>query len=192
MIECDPLAALQSENARLIALLDGHDIEWRLPTESIPPEPAPPVPEPEPSRLSTAEKIALFCRLFRGRTDIYPIRWESKTTGRTGYTPACGNEWQAGVCEKPRIKCGECNNRLLIPLSDTAIYEHLTGKRTIGVYPLLSDDTCHFLAADFDEAEWREDAKAPRPEHATAFFTSTHSAASRFRAKGGIDPKRIY
>ena len=162
MIDRDQLASLQSENARLIALLDSHGVEWRLPQQPTPPEHAPPVPKPEPSpsRLSTAEKVALFRRLFRGRTDVYPIRWESKTTGNSGYAPACGNEWLAGVCEKPRIKCGECNNRLLIPLSDQVIYEHLAGKRTVGVYPLLSDDTCHFLAADFDEAQWREDAKA--------------------------------
>ncbi len=153
--ERDFQSALQAENARLISLLESHGIEWRLP-----PEPMAHVSEPESSRFSTAEKIALFRRLFRGRTDVYPIRWESKTTGKSGYTPACGNEWLEGVCEKPRIKCGECSNRLLIPLSDKVIYEHLAGKRTIGVYPLLADDICHFLAADFDEAEWREDAKA--------------------------------
>ena len=166
MSERDQLAALQTENARLIALLDGRGIEWRLTPQPIPQEPAPPAPEPESSRFSTAEKMSIFRRLFRGRTDVYPIRWESKTTGKSGYTPACGNEWLAGVCEKPRIKCGECNNRLLIPLSDQVIYEHLAGKRTVGVYPLLPDDTCHFLAADFDEAEWREDAKA--------FYQSCH------------------
>jgi len=160
MIEHDQLAALQGENARLIALLKDHGIEWRLPLAPTLPESAPLVPEPEPSRFSTAEKVALFRRLFRGRTDVYPIRWESKTTGKSGYAPACSNEWLAGVCEKPRIKCGECNNRLLIPLSNQVIYEHLAGKRTVGVYPLLADDSCHFLAADFDEAEWREDAKA--------------------------------
>lgn len=166
MIERDQLAVLQAENARLITLLEAHGIEWRLPPEPTTAEPAPPVPESEPFRFSTAEKVALFRRLFRGRTDVYPIRWESKATGKSGYAPACGNEWLAGVCEKPRIKCGVCNNRLQIPLTDTAIYEHLAGKRTIGVYPLLADDTCHFLAADFDEAEWREDAKA--------FYQSCH------------------
>jgi superfamily II DNA or RNA helicase len=160
MIDRDQLAALQTENARLIALLNVRGIEWRLTPQPIPPEPAPPAPEPESSRFSTAEKMSIFRRLFRGRTDVYPIRWESKTTGKSGYAPACGNEWLAGVCEKPRIKCGECNNRLLIPLSDQVIYEHLAGKRTVGVYPLLPDDTCHFLAADFDEEQWREDAKA--------------------------------
>lgn len=139
MIERDQLAALRGENARLIALLEDHGIEWRLPPAPTPPESAQPVPEPEPPRLSTAEKVALFRRLFRGRTDVYPVRWESKTTGRTGYTPACGNEWRAGVCEKPRIKCGECNNRLLIPLTDGVIYEHLTGNHTIGVYHPAGD-----------------------------------------------------
>lgn len=147
--------ALRAENARLISLLESHGIEWRLP-----PPPAAPVPEPEPSRLSTGEKVALFRRLFRGRTDVYPVRWESKTTGKAGYSPACANEWRAGVCEKPRIKCGDCNKRLLIPLSDSVIYDHLAGEHTVGVYPLLEDDTCHFLAVDFDEAEWRDDARA--------------------------------
>lgn len=152
------LAALQAENARLIALLEFHGIPWRLP-----PEPAPPVSEPVPeehSKLSTDEKVALFRRLFRGRSDVYPLRWESKTTGKSGYSPACANEWRTGVCGKPRVKCGDCDKRLLKPLSDTVIYDHLAGRNTIGVYPLLPDDTCHFLAVDFDEADWKEDAQA--------------------------------
>ena len=152
----DPdLAAIQGENARLIALLEQHGIEWRLPRDPVPPAPEPPL-----LRISTAEKIAMFRRLFRGRTDVYPIRWESKTTGKSGYAPACANEWRAGVCEKPRIKCGDCSKRLLVPFSDSVIYDHLTGEHTVGIYPLQSDDTCYFLAVDFDEADWREDAKA--------------------------------
>ena len=153
---------LLAENARLIALLEDHGIEWRLPPAPSPPEPAPPVLEPEPSRFSTAEKVALFRRLFRGRTDVFPIRWEGKSSGKSGYAPACANEWLAGVCEKPRIKCGDCGNRELIPLSDAVLFDHLVGKRTIGIYPLLTDDTCHFLAVDFDEAEWKDDAQAFR------------------------------
>jgi superfamily II DNA or RNA helicase len=152
----DEIAGLRAENARLISLLEVHGIEWREP-------PAPPPlvsTEPGPARLTSAEKVALFRRLFRGRTDAYPIRWESKTTGKSGYAPACANEWRAGVCEKPRIKCSDCANRLLVPLSDSVIYGHLAGKHTVGAYPLLADDTCHFLAVDFDEADWREDARA--------------------------------
>ena len=149
------IATLRAENDRLIALLEYHGIEWRTPQSAVVV-----ARELEPSKLSTAEKVALFRRLFRGRTDVYPVRWEGKTSGKSGYAPACANEWRAGVCEKPRIKCGDCSNRLLIPMSDAVIYDHLAGKHVVGVYPLLEDDTCYFLAADFDEADWRDDARA--------------------------------
>uniref|UniRef100_C5CXM2 Type III restriction protein res subunit n=1 Tax=Variovorax paradoxus (strain S110) TaxID=543728 RepID=C5CXM2_VARPS len=153
MADRDELTKLRAENSRLIALLESHGIEWRTRQQ--------PSPSPvEPSRLSTDEKVAIFRRLFRGRTDVFPVRWESKTTGKSGYAPACANEWRTGVCEKPRIKCGDCGNRLLVPLSDAVIYKHLAGEHTVGVYPLLEDDSCHFLAVDFDEAEWRDDAQA--------------------------------
>jgi hypothetical protein len=150
------LYGLRVENSRLIALLESHGIKWRLPQKPI----AVAVQESEPPRLATAEKVALFRRLFRGRTDVYPVRWEGKTSGKSGYAPACANEWRAGVCEKPRVKCGDCSNRRLSPLSDAVIYDHLAGEHTIGVYPLLEDDTCYFLAVDFDEADWRDDARA--------------------------------
>ena len=107
----------------------------------------------------TADKVALFRSLFRGREDIYPLRWESKT-GRAGYSPACNNEWVPGVCEKPRIKCSDCPNGAFPPISDSAVYEHLSGRRTLGVYPLLPDDTTWFIAADFDGSTWRDDAVA--------------------------------
>jgi superfamily II DNA or RNA helicase len=149
----DEVATLRAENARLTALLDAHGIAWRLPTPTVP-------PVTDPSHLTTDEKVALFRKLFRGRADVYPIRWESKTSGKSGYAPACANEWRAGVCEKPRIKCGDCRNRLLIPLSDAVTFDHLAGDHTVGIYPLLEDDTCHFLAVDFDETDWRDDARA--------------------------------
>jgi len=160
---------LHAENvrliARLIALLEQHGIDWRLPTQAANSEQAAQpahlsLQQPEPPRLSTSEKVALFRRLFRGRTDVYPVRWESTSTGKSGYAPACANEWRAGVCDKPRIKCGQCNQRVLVPLSDAVIYDHLSGEHTVGVYPLLEDDTCYFLAVDFDEADWRDDARA--------------------------------
>ncbi len=155
--EPNELARLRAEVARLIALLESHGIDWRRPpTPTTTSNPL----SSEPSNLSAAEKVALYRRLFRGRTDVYPVRWESATTGRSGYAPACANEWRPGICEKPRIKCAACSNRSLIPVSDAVIYGHLAGENTIGVYPLLSDDTCYFLAVDFDKAEWREEAKA--------------------------------
>jgi superfamily II DNA or RNA helicase len=150
------LTSLEAENARLIALLEAHGIAWR---QSSQPDLSTPASLGR-SGLSTAEKLALFGRLFRGRPDVFPVRWESKTSGKSGYAPACANEWRPGVCQKPRIKCGECGNRELIPLSDAVLFRHLAGDHTIGAYALLGDDTCHFLAVDFDEAEWKEDALA--------------------------------
>ena len=152
------LEQLKRENLRLVSLLEKHQIEWRLPEQIVVEVAA--TTEAEQSNFTSVEKIALFRRLFRGRTDIFPVRWEGKTSGKTGYSPACANEWLAGVCEKPRIKCADCHNRQSIPLSDGVIHKHLVGKSTIGVYPLLPDDTCHFLAVDFDDAEWRKDAQA--------------------------------
>ncbi|MFC1749575.1 DEAD/DEAH box helicase family protein, partial [Pseudomonadota bacterium] len=147
------LEVLRAENARLISLLESHGIEWRLPQKTSS------TPETTISSLTTEEKIALFHRLFRGREDVYPIRWESKA-GKSGYSPACANEWKRGVCDKPRIKCSDCSKRTLIAVTDQTIFNHLAGHHTIGVYPLLSDDACHFLAVDFDKADWQEDTKA--------------------------------
>lgn len=114
--------------------------------------------------LRQVEQDLIICRalcdLFNAPALTGKMRWAAKTTGKSGYAPACANEWRTGVCEKPRIKCGDCRNRSLIPLSDAVIYAHLAGDHTIGVYPLLDDDSCHFLAIDFDEAEWREDVRA--------------------------------
>ena len=136
--ESGAFAALQSENARLAALLDSHGIDWRLPPSLASQlDPALPACKQDPdwprSSLSTAGKVALFRRLFRGRTDVYPVRWEGKTSGKSGYAPACADEWRAGVCEKPRVKCGDCSHRLLVPLSDAVIYNHLAGEHTVGV-----------------------------------------------------------
>lgn len=158
----DALALLQAENTRLIALLEAHGIEWRVPVQPVAAAARAHATDEvqKASRLSVAEKIALFRRLFRGRPDVFAVRWEGKSSGKAGYAPACANEWRAGICEKPRIKCGDCSHRALIPLSDAVIYDHLAGVRTIGVYPLFEDDTCHFLVVDFDEADWRDDARA--------------------------------
>ena len=115
---------------------------------------------------SSQAKIALFRSLFCGREDVYPRRFESRKTGKSGYAPACVNEWVRGICEKPRIKRAECPNRRFLPVTDDVIRWHLSGRTpqgepfVAGVYPLLLDETCFFLAVDFDKAGWRDDATA--------------------------------
>jgi hypothetical protein len=77
-------------------------------------------------RNSTIEnKIALFRRLFRGRSDVFPVRWENRKTGRSGYAPACANEWRRGICEKPKVKCSACPNQAFFAVDDVSIERHL-------------------------------------------------------------------
>ena len=64
------------------------------------------------------------------------------------------------LCDKPRIKCGACSNQAFLAVTDEVIAGHLRGRHTVGVYPMLPDDTCRFLAADFDRRTWRRDAEA--------------------------------
>jgi superfamily II DNA or RNA helicase len=104
-------------------------------------------------------KIALFRSLFRGREDVYAKRFETKT-GKSGYSPVCRNEWDRSICEKPRTRCGSCTQRLFEPVTDNVIRNHLAGFIVMGVYPLLPNETCHFLAVDFDKETWREDVRA--------------------------------
>ena len=111
-------------------------------------------------RSSAREKVALFRSLFRGRDDVYPKRWENVRTGKSGYAPACANEWKPQICGKPRIKCGSCTSQAFLSVTDETIVDHLRGRHTLGVYPMLADSTCHFLAADFDKETWRKDAEA--------------------------------
>jgi len=85
------------------------------------------------------EKIALFRNLFRGRLDVFPRRWENVHTGKSGWAPACANEWVRGVCEKPRVRCGECPSQAFLPLDDAAILGHLQGRHVLGLYPLLAE-----------------------------------------------------
>src|SRR5262249_17878815 len=106
--------------------------------------------------------------LFRGRRDVFPVRFVSKGSGKPGYAPACANKFVRGVCELPRIKCGECPNQAFLPVDAAVLLDHLRGKHVVGVYPLPEDATCWLLAADFDKASWREDVAAFR-ETAEAF-----------------------
>ncbi len=109
--------------------------------------------------LTPDQKIELFRKLFRGRLDVYAIRWHG-SGGRSGYAVACENEWVPGICQKPRIKCGECPHRKFKPLDFNAVYDHLSGKHVAGLYPLLPDSSCLLLAMDFDKEDWSADVRA--------------------------------
>lgn len=137
------------------------------------------------------EKIKLFRSLFKGRDDVFPRRFENAKTGKSGYAPVCQNEWVAGICQKPKIACLECNYRAFIPLNEEIIRNHLRGHDpkasawkdfTIGVYPLLLNETCWFLAVDFDKTTWADDARAFLD---TCAFYHTPVALERSRSGNG-------
>lgn len=102
------------------------------------------------------EKISLLLSLFGGRTDVYAKRWQNKT-GKSGYAPVCLNEWKHDLCGKPTIKCADCSHKSYAILDENVIEEHLRGNITIGIYPMHLDETCSFLAIDFDDAGWEKD-----------------------------------
>jgi hypothetical protein len=106
----------------------------------------------------TPEQIGLYKSLFQGRDDVYARRWEKDA--KSGWSPAYTfdwNEFNAHRAHGGTIK--DFKNKTLIPYSDAVVKNHLEGKETIGIYPILSDNTSYFVVADFDEASWKNDAR---------------------------------
>ena len=100
------------------------------------------------------ENIEKYKTLFKGRTDIYAIRWEKE--GKSGYMPAYEVDWDD--YKKYKAKGGTFQTypyKILKTLNDYVIKQHLLGKSTIGIYPLLEDNTSYFIAVDFDKSNWR-------------------------------------
>ncbi|KPL11888.1 restriction endonuclease subunit R, partial [candidate division BRC1 bacterium SM23_51] len=171
------IRTLEDARGQAIYFLPSHDGAAGSPTVSAqsPPE----------------KKVALFRSLFRGREDVYARRFESARSGRSGYQPACANEWTRPLCKKPQVKCADCEHREFIPVTDNTIRNHLLGRDpdsrsnrdfTVGVYPMLPDETCQFLAVDFDKSTWAEDARAYL-ETCTAF--NVPAALERSRSGNG-------
>jgi superfamily II DNA or RNA helicase len=151
------LEELYGEQKRLVAELSILRSK-QTPYNELPPIMGIPVALRAPT--TNDEKAELFIRLFRVRESVYPKRWENLTNGIHGYSPACSNEWERPICGKPKIKCSECPNQAFPRLDAFAVRDHLHGKHTIGTYAIKEDDTCNFLAADFDGKGWGSDILA--------------------------------
>lgn len=140
LLECDRLKSenenLKSENQMLKKLLAIHQIPLPISIEN---NDYYNIKKSKKDKIN--ERLNLFKTLFRGRSDVYAVRWESKD-GKSGYTPARQNK---GKFHRP------------LPLTDQVIFDHLMGNQTIGLYPLLKDNTCWFLATDFDKKDWQSD-----------------------------------
>ncbi|MCC7383908.1 MAG: DEAD/DEAH box helicase [Deltaproteobacteria bacterium] len=150
------LAAEQADVTAQLAKLRGEHAGM-APAHPAPPEP---LSASADGPRTPADKVKLFRAFFRGREDLYPVRFVSKKTGKPGYAPVCSNKFVPGVCELPKVKCGDCTRQAFLPVDDEAVLGHLRGQHVMGVYAVLPDETCWFLAVDFDKSTWREDTRA--------------------------------
>jgi len=106
------------------------------------------------------DKMSIYNNLFKGREDVFAMRWEKADGTKSGYTPVCINEWRAGVCNKlGRGKCKDCDYKNYAKWSNFYLQSHLYGQKTYGIYPLLPDNHSYLLAVDFDGKNWVKDTK---------------------------------
>jgi hypothetical protein len=150
----DALRDAIAQEEALLATLEAQAAASRHRLTALQAELAAPMPQ------TPADKVRLFRSLFRGREDIFPTRFVSAKSGKSGYAPACRNKFVRGVCQLPKVKCGDCPNPAFIPFDEAAVIGHLTGRHVMGIYRLLQDETCWFLAVDFDKSTWIEDVGA--------------------------------
>ena len=154
---------LREENARLRSLLIAHGI--RISEASISAGDADQVSNSvsevrKPDVRTAEQRIALFRNLFRGRDDVYAVRWEN-ADGRSGYMPKADRDWKSYLRAKDNDrKKVDRLTRKYRPLTDDVVRGHLVGEHTVGLYPLLQDETCWLLAVDFDKKTWQQDADA--------------------------------
>lgn len=145
---------------------------------------------PAINRHSTPQqKIDLFKSLFSGRQDVFALRWFNPKSNKSGYSPVCRNKWASGKCDLKKYSCATCPFKLPVSLTDNYIYNHLAGRDefsrdVIGLYPLMEENLCKFLAMDFDshdtknQTTWKEDILA------------VHKASSDFGIKSYIEISR--
>ena len=140
---------LRTENRRLRNLL-------RVTNGVEPPATQAVLVPPDPGLVTNASsrdaKLALYSRLFAARRDVYAYFWENQRKGTRGWSPAVRDTWGKGSLW----------DKHPIPLTPGVLANHLDWRNDlfIGLYPLLPDATCWWLAADFDGSQAMLDAHA--------------------------------
>jgi superfamily II DNA or RNA helicase len=132
--------------------------------------------------ISPQEKINLFKSVFKGRDDVFAVRWEKGD--KSGYMPAY--RYDPYLYRLHKMKGGTFNNyneKQYLSLTDEEITKHLNGNQHIGIYPLLTDNMSWFIAADFDKENWALDCKK-FIETCTQYGISAYLERSR-SGKGG-------
>lgn len=109
------------------------------------------------------DQISLYRSVFKGREDVFAVRWEKND--KSGYMPAYDFNWDE--FSKYKAKGGTLKdfaNKTFAKFTEQRVLNHLTGKETIGIYPLLADNSSWFIVADFDQSSfskkhWTEECK---------------------------------
>jgi superfamily II DNA or RNA helicase len=107
---------------------------------------------------SAHEKLNLFKSLFKGREDVFAIRWEKGN--KSGYMPAY--HYDPYMYRLHKMKGGTFKtykDKTYLPLTDQELLKHLQGEQLIGIYPLLQNNTSWFIAADFDKEKWADECR---------------------------------
>ncbi len=144
------LETLRADNVRLRRLLRLSEEQARAAN----PDQATLIGAPEsPVNMRSAPegKVRFFLDLFRCRSDVYAQRWENRRDGRSDWMPAIRGYWRKGMNRA---------NAPYLPLTPDVVGQHLRGEIHIGLYPLSDDDTCWWVAADFDKEAAMLDAVA--------------------------------
>lgn len=189
------IVELEADNAHLRGMLKISEQESKRPG-AAPTVMFDAAPGAVTSASAAREKVACYASLFRARSDVYAVRWDSDRTGRGGWMPAVQGGFRKAV--RPA-------DRHYLPLTEDVVTRHLSGDLEIGLYPLLDNDRCHWLAADFDGSTAMLDAlayvKAARAygvtaalevsrsgvgAHAWVFFTSAVPAAQARQLGTGL------
>ncbi|WP_460699115.1 TOTE conflict system archaeo-eukaryotic primase domain-containing protein [Nocardia thraciensis] len=185
------LDALRAENTRLRNLLRLTEEHARA---AVPDQTA--AGTPVDRETSPQAKVAFYLDLFRCRSDTYAVRWENPRSGRSGWVPAIEGYWRKGM---------SAADATYLPLTADVVDRHLRGNHHIGLYPLADDDTCRWIAADFDKDTAMLDALAylkaaratdipaalevsqsGRGAHVWIFFAQATPAASARRIATGL------
>lgn len=110
------------------------------------------------NQFSEKDKLKLFQSLFKGREDVFAVRWNKGK--KAGYMPAY--QYDPYMFRLHKMKGGsfkDYKDKTYLPLTDHQLLKHLHGEQHIGIYPLLQDNTSWFIAADFDKENWADECR---------------------------------
>ena len=100
----------------------------------------------------------LLRSLFKGREDVFALRWEK--TNKSGYMPAYSYDpYMYRLHKQKGGTFKDYKDKTYLKLDDYQLSKHISGEKFIEIYPLLKDNTSWFIVADFDKKNWKEQSK---------------------------------